>query len=121
MAALPERPAARSGRTFDTLAYAKRMESVGFTRQQAEVLAEEQAKLIDDRLATKDDIESLRLASQTDIASVQAGLRELELKLHNRIDEMELRLTSQQKEALLRTGGMIVAGVGILLAFKYFG
>ena len=32
------------------------MESVGFTRQQAEKMAEEQGKLIDERLATKEDI-----------------------------------------------------------------
>jgi len=41
-----------SALAFDTLAYARRMEAVGFSREQAEALAEEQAKLIDDRLAT---------------------------------------------------------------------
>jgi hypothetical protein len=35
------------------------MESVGFTRQQAEKMAEEQAKLIDDRLATKEDTDHI--------------------------------------------------------------
>jgi 2-phosphoglycerate kinase len=44
---------------FDSLAFAKSMESVGFTRQQAEKMAEEQAKLIEERLATKEDIEQV--------------------------------------------------------------
>lgn len=46
--------------TFDTLSFARRMESVGFTRQQAEAMAEEQAKLIDEKLTTKNDLELLK-------------------------------------------------------------
>lgn len=44
---------------FDTLKYAKRAEKVGFTKEQAEFQAEELAKLIDERLATKDDLKKL--------------------------------------------------------------
>lgn len=44
---------------FDTLKYAKRAEKAGFTKEQAEFQAEELAKLIDDRLATKDDLKGL--------------------------------------------------------------
>ena len=44
---------------FDTLAYARRLEGAGFSREQAEALAEEQAKLLDERLATKLDVEAL--------------------------------------------------------------
>jgi hypothetical protein len=80
-----ERTAATVGRSFDSLSYAKRMESVGFTRQQAEALAEEQGKLIDERLATKTDlaeittqleakIEALRLSTKTDLAETKADL-----------------------------------------------
>jgi len=77
---------------FDTLKYAKRLKTAGFTEQQAEVQAEamkEQSDtmqdFIDERLATKDDIKRL----------------ELELK---RIEE---RLT-------YKLGGMIVGGVVVL-------
>ena len=38
---------------FDTLVYAKKLKSVGFTEAQAETLAESQAQLIESRLATK--------------------------------------------------------------------
>jgi hypothetical protein len=63
-----------TGRAFDTLAFAKRMETVGFTRQQAEALADEQGKLIDERLATKTDVELIR-----------SDLRESELRLETRL------------------------------------
>jgi hypothetical protein len=53
----------------DTLAYARRMEAVGFSREQAEALAEEQAKVIDERLATKADMEALGIALKADIAA----------------------------------------------------
>ena len=64
------------------LAYAKSMESVGFTRQQAEKMAEEQAKLIDERLATKEDtavinsnIEALRLSTSKDIEALRLATK----------------------------------------------
>ena len=70
------------GRAFDTLAFAKRMETVGFTRQQAEALADEQGKLIDERLATKADIEAVRgdvervrLATKTDIEQLRLSTK----------------------------------------------
>ena len=61
-------PRRKPARSFDSLAFAKRLQAGGaFTREQAEILAEEQAALIDDRLATKEDIEALRLATKADI------------------------------------------------------
>ena len=44
---------------FDTHAFVKRLTGVGMPEEQAEALADEQAKLIDERLATKDDLERL--------------------------------------------------------------
>ncbi|MBF0444767.1 MAG: DUF1640 domain-containing protein [Magnetococcales bacterium] len=45
---------------FDTLAFTKKMKSAGFTEQQAEAQAEAIAELVEDRLATKLDIELIR-------------------------------------------------------------
>ncbi len=93
-----------SGLAFDTLAYARRLEVAGFSRQQAETLAEEQAKLMDDRLATKADIEALRLATKADIEALRlanktdiealklatnAGIREAELRLEGKIETVK--------------------------------
>jgi hypothetical protein len=45
---------------FDTLAYAKKLKSAGFTEDQAEIQAEALAEIIDEKLATKQDIRDLR-------------------------------------------------------------
>ena len=41
---------------FDTLAYAKNLKYTGFTEDQAETEAEALAEIIDEKLATKQDI-----------------------------------------------------------------
>ncbi|HAT50081.1 MAG: DUF1640 domain-containing protein [Nitrospirae bacterium] len=72
---------------FDTLAYAKRLKAAGVPESQAEVHAEAMAELVEDRLATKLDIENVR--------------RDMK--------EMELRL-------VIRLGGMQAATVAIVAA-----
>lgn len=47
--------------TFDTHKFIKRLTEAGMPLGQAEVLAEEQTKLIDERLATKDDLKMMEL------------------------------------------------------------
>ena len=77
--------------TFDTLSYAKKLKSVGFTEEQAEVQVEILAQIIDERLATKQDIFDLK--------------RDMK--------EMELRL---KHDLTIRLGAMIAAGIAIVAA-----
>lgn len=79
-----------TGLAFDTLAYARRMEQAGFTRVQAEALAEEQAKLIDDRLATK------------------ADLAALETRQEIRFKEFEFRMTAMVDTKLAETKAELI-------------
>ena len=81
---------------FDTLVYAKKLKSVGFTEAQAEALAESQAQLIESRLATKQDIELVR-----------RDMKELETSLKRDIKEIEMRLT-------IRMGILIAASIAIV-------
>jgi acid phosphatase family membrane protein YuiD len=46
---------------FDSLAYAKRLEDAGFTRQQAEAQANMMTEIVDEKLATKQDLRELEL------------------------------------------------------------
>ncbi len=71
--------------SFDTLTYAKKLQEAGFTPQQAEAQAEALRAVVDQNLATKQDIADLR--------------RDMK--------EMESRIT-------IRLGALIVAGVGML-------
>ena len=50
-----------SALTFDTHKFIKRLTEAGIPLGQAEVLAEEQTNLIDERLATKDDLKMMEL------------------------------------------------------------
>jgi hypothetical protein len=57
---------------FNTHAFVKRLTAAGMPEAQAEALADELAPLIDERLATKDDLANL--ATRADLAEVKADL-----------------------------------------------
>ena len=46
---------------FDTLSYANKLKSAGFTQEQAEIQAQAFAEIIEDRLATKQDLKELEM------------------------------------------------------------
>ena len=69
---------------FDTLAYARKLKAAGFTEEQAELQAEALAEIVDERLATKQDI----LALKRDI-------KELESNLKRDMKELDMRLTTR--------------------------
>jgi hypothetical protein len=43
-----------SATTFDTLSFARKLQDLGFTREQAEGFAQLQRELVDERLVTRD-------------------------------------------------------------------
>ncbi|MEI7609143.1 MAG: hypothetical protein WCJ64_17325 [Rhodospirillaceae bacterium] len=59
---------------FDTHAFVKRLTATGMPEPQAEVLADEQAKLIENRLATKGDLEAMRKEIVSELKLWTAGL-----------------------------------------------
>ncbi|MGN7610932.1 DUF1640 domain-containing protein, partial [Magnetococcales bacterium HHB-1] len=67
----------------------KKLKKVGFSEEQAEALAETQAQLIEERLATKRDLEAVKHDLRRDLK------------------EMEMRI-------LTRIGGMFAASIAIL-------
>ena len=76
---------------FDTHAFVKELTEAGMPERQAEVLARSQATLIDEKLATKQDLDAL------------------ESRLKRDMKELELRLT-------LRLGSMMVVAIGVVAA-----
>ena len=75
-----------SALALDTHAYIKKLKAAGFTEQQAEALAETQANLLTNQLATKSDIET-----------VQRDMKELETRLVARINVLEERTDGRFK------------------------
>ena len=76
---------------FDTHAFVKELTDAGMPEPQAEVLARTHARLIDEKLATKQD------------------LKELEERLRRDMKELEFRLT-------IRLGSMMVIAIGVVAA-----
>ena len=52
---------------FNSLNYAKRLEDAGFTRQQAEAQANILSEIIDEKIATKQDLRELELRLKYDL------------------------------------------------------
>ena len=58
---------------FDTHAFVKRLTATGMPEPQAEVLADEQAKLIENRVATKGGLETMRKEIVSELKLWTAG------------------------------------------------
>ena len=100
---------------FDTHAFVKRLTEVGMSEEQAEVLADSQAMLIYDKLATKQDLKKLELATKRDLKELELAtkrdLKALEQATKRDLKELELRL---KHDLTLRLGSMMVAAVGVV-------
>lgn len=109
---------------FDTLQYAKRLKQVGFTEEQAEVQAEALSELINDHLATKQDLKELEREMKLEVGEVKVEIKELEKAMKLDIKGLEERLSNKINEMgykiTIKLGGMIVTGVVTLGAFLAF-
>jgi hypothetical protein len=59
---------------FDTLAYSKRAQQIGFKQEQAEFLAKETAELITDELVTRDYLDNRLTVLQKDLMLKLGGM-----------------------------------------------
>lgn len=84
--------------TFDTLMYAKKLKEAGFSEQQAEIQAEAIKEIIDNNLATKQDIIDLK-----------RDIKEIENNLKRDIKEA-------MDKSIMRLGSLIVIAVTVLAA-----
>ena len=102
---------------FDTHAFVKRLTQTGMNEQQAEILVECQAQLINDSLATKQDIEEVKRDIEEvkrdieevkrDIEEVKQDIEEVKrdieaLRLETKKDIKALRLATEQSIEKLR-------------------
>ncbi|MBF0414141.1 MAG: hypothetical protein HQL79_00010 [Magnetococcales bacterium] len=96
---------------FDSYAYVRKLRDAGLTEQQAAIQAEALVSLIEERLTTKKDLAEVEAGLKKDIEKIRADLqrdiKELDAKTETRLKELELRM-------IIKMGGMILAGIGIL-------
>lgn len=60
--------------TFDTLGYSKKLEDAGFTRKQAEAQAIALREMIEDKIATKQDLREMELRLKYDLTIRLGGI-----------------------------------------------
>ena len=101
---------------FDTHAYVKRLVTAGMPEPQAEVIADEQRGLIDDKLATKRDLKELEVALKRDIAEVKRSIKELEAATKRDMKEMEARLEDRITVNILKWTFAALLGQTAVLA-----
>ncbi|MBF0110956.1 MAG: hypothetical protein HQL76_17450 [Magnetococcales bacterium] len=125
---------------FDTHAYIKKLREAGVDERQAEIQAEALVELVEDRLATKRDVLDLKrdlreidakaetrfkeldTRAETRFKELdtraETRLKELDTKAETRLKELDTKLETKLKELelrmVLKMGGMILAGIGIL-------
>ena len=78
---------------YDTLAAARRLTEAGMPEPHAEAVVREQVHVIEHNLATKADIEQLRLENKTDFESVRGDTEKL--RLETKADTEKLRLETK--------------------------
>jgi uncharacterized protein YlxW (UPF0749 family) len=102
---------------FDTHAFVKQLTEAGMPEPQAEVLARTHAALIDERLATKEDLQALELRLSNQIKELDARLssqnKKLDARLNHQMKEMESRL---KYDLTVRLGSMLVVATGLIIA-----
>lgn len=86
---------------FDTHRFVKRLVDSGLAEKTAEVLADEQSRLLTDNLATKADLLILKTDLETQLAAIKADLEV-------RLAESEVRTVRWMAGLLIAQGGVIV-------------
>jgi hypothetical protein len=67
---------------FDTHAFVKRLVTAGMPEAQAEVLVDQQSRLIDEKLSTKEDLSRAE-------AAIRSEIRQTELRLETKIESVK--------------------------------
>ncbi len=106
---------------FDTLSYAKKLKSAGFSETQAEVQAEALAEVFETNLATKQDLANLRRDLKQDVADLRRDIETLRTEVKNDIATVRSEIDQMGMKLTIRLGGMLVVAVGVLAAMRYFG
>ena len=99
---------------FDTHRFVKRLTGCGFTEEQAETLADEQAALLNGNLATRGDIARIEAEIEALRQETRAGIEALRQETRATIESAKSDLLKWLFGALIAQGGLIVALVKLI-------
>lgn len=96
---------------FDSHGFVKRLTAAGMPEPQAEILADEQFRLLHEQIATKGDIMTLRSGVAGDIEALRSEVaRDIEA-LRSEMAAMERRIKDQ---LTIRWGLMLAAAIAVV-------
>ncbi|MBF0436573.1 MAG: hypothetical protein HQL77_14520 [Magnetococcales bacterium] len=88
---------------FDSLAYVKKLKAAGMPEPQAEVQAETIMEWMEDRLATKVELETIRTDLKRDIKEIDAKIESIRADLKRDIKELDVKTEARFKELDVKT------------------
>ena len=88
--------------------------------KQAEVIAYEQRSLIEDQLATKHDIAEVKRDIEELRAATKHDIEELRAEVKRDIAEVKRDIKESEQRLIIRLGGMMIAGFGVIAALIKF-
>ncbi|MBF8272835.1 MAG: hypothetical protein HW380_1940 [Magnetococcales bacterium] len=108
---------------FDTYAYVKKLRDAGVDERQAEIQAEALVALVEDRLATKQDIFALK----RDLADVEANLRRDIREMDGKIEttkveilaRVDTKIETAKVDTIKWTAGMFAAQTALILGAMF--
>ena len=83
-----------SNLAFDTYKFVKDLTKSGMPDKQAEVLADHYARLLDDRLATKDDLAALDAKIATSEQNLRTEIAALDSRLTTEVAALDAKITT---------------------------
>lgn len=110
--------------TFDTLQYSKRLQTQGFTPQQAEAQVEMIKEIIDEQVASQQDIKELTndlLSSKNELKHDIEGVRfelkhdiqDVRTELKHDFESVKSEIKQSENRTVIRLGVMLVSAVGV--------
>ena len=96
---------------FNTLRYAKMLEEVGFSREQAETSIKILVEIMEDKLASKQDLRDLESQIELKFQNLRSDLKRELSEVNHSVSQMESKLT-------IRMGTMMAASIAILTAIQ---
>ena len=104
---------------FDTHRFVQNLIAAGFSEKQAETLAYEHVNLINSNLATKSDIEALRLATKSDIEALRADTEKQIAEVRRDIETLradtDKRIAQSKNETIKWVVGIAGAQSALLI------
>lgn len=101
---------------FNTLKYVKKLEEVGITRQQAEAHIQIVSEIMENNLATRQDMNDLRQEFKQDMSEMRHEIAELRHELKHEISLLDQKMIQSEQRLTIKLGTIVSIAMGAAVA-----